>query len=1564
MKKLLLLVLFSAFFSITGNSQNSMWTATSNVRISSSEKSDRTTMPSDFLLYHLNLVAFKTLLETASLDSSGQLSNLQVSFPNPDGTLENYLVYEAPVMEQGLALKYPTIKSYIAKGINDPTASMRFSITTFGLHAMLTSGRAGTFYIDSYTKDLQNYIVYSKKSIASTKPFSCLVQDEVDAAAGVLLKSQSTFANDGLFRQYRLAMACTIEYAAFHVNAAGLGAGTLAQKKAAVLAAMVVTMTRVNGIYEKDMSLRMNLVANNDLVIFIDSDSFDNDNANVLIDQSQPVIDANIGNGNYDIGHTVSTGDGGMASLGAICINSSKAIGITGSPGPVGDIFDVDYVAHEIGHQFGAEHTFNNSCDENRSDANAAEPGSGSTIMAYAGICSPNIQNNSDAYFHAFSIAQMTTRVLATSCAASTSNGNFAPVVDAGPDYTIPRGTAFILKGAATDANNDALTYCWEQTDVEISTQNPLQTSTSGPNFRSRSPISTPDRYMPRFEDVLNNNLAPFWEVVPNVARTMKFALTVRDNRTPNGGQTNRDDTVITTSSFGPFLVNAPNSNISWVAGSNQNVTWAVAGTDSNGINALFVDILLSTDGGLTFPILLASKVPNDGSETISVPNNSGMINRVMVRGYKHIFYDISNNWLSISAAPSSFAVAFSGIAETQNTSVCSTNTPSFTIDYTALGGFNSSTSFSATGTPNGSTVSFSPNPISTSGTVTMTLGNISSALGDFQIIVNATSGEVTKTVPFYLSILLTPVVLTSPANNSTGASSNSNLSWTSSLDATSYDVQVATNNTFTAIVSSGNVTTNSYSVTGLSANTTYFWRVLPKNLTCTGVYGSAFQFTTGSISCATTPSSNVPVSISASGTPTITSTLNIPVGASITDLNVILNISHTWISDLTVTLTSPTGTVVTLFTGICTDSDNAVATFDDSGVAIICGANPAISGTVTPNSSLAAFNGQNSTGVWTLTISDAFNHDGGALNSWSLNMCTSQPVVLWTGATNTDWSTATNWTNSLVPNGSYSIEIPLGNPILETSFTLQSGKNLKITGTGSLTLSPTANLNIQGNADFGGLPVTLQSNASGTASIGQVLGTILNATNVTVERYIPARRAWRILTAPLTATSGNMINVNWQGTSGEGVLLFSPDASMIGYVAGGNAPNIRKYNAGWQNINNLEAEPMFGDLATDTKAFLVFPTGPVGSGNIETGATETTLRPKGQLITGTVSHTSLAVNTFHVLANPYASAINPVDLITNNAGQKLWLIRSSIGNFGAYVTFDGTDWSLPLPAPSGSEAYIQSGQGFFVRSPSVNSFTIAESDKVSGSSNYWLLKNPSESSDVSTVDRIRVLLYKQMDNNWTIADGTLTVNYASGSNEVDAMDSNKISNFNESIMFRNAATSLSIEHRRLPQVNDIQNLRMTGTTALPYQLRVLIENYSNSTLLPILEDTVSGSFTALPVNGSEVIVPFTGVLATTTNPDNRFRIIYQTNLSNVDASPLVASVFPNPVLNNQLNVHLEANAVHAEYTITNLLGQFIQKGTFANTQNVITLSSNSEGFYILSIRQNGKSFTTKIYVQ
>src|SRR5690606_11520362 len=372
--------------------------------------------------------------------------------------------------------------------------------------------------------------------------------------------------------------------------------------------------------------------------------------ANTLIDQSQSVINGTIGFNNYDIGHTVATNTSGLAQMYSPC-STSKAKVVTGISQPVGDPSDIDYVAHEMGHQWGANHTFNNSCSGNRNNSTAIETGSGSTIMAYAGICPPNVQFNSDAYFHAISLAEMDTFVNnQATCSTNTSTNIVAPVITSILNYSIPRGTAFVLRGNATDVDSNNLTYCWEQTNPQVSTQPPVSSSTSGPNFRSVAPSASPNRYMPSLQNVLNGNLTPTWEVVPFVGRSMNFALTVRDNDSPFGGQTARANMIVTTSgSIGPFSVTSQNTTTPWTTTTQQTITWDVAGTTNAPVNTSHVNILLSTDGGMTYPIVLAANTPKDGSEQITVPGVNTNSGRIMVEAVNNIYFAINSAPISIT---------------------------------------------------------------------------------------------------------------------------------------------------------------------------------------------------------------------------------------------------------------------------------------------------------------------------------------------------------------------------------------------------------------------------------------------------------------------------------------------------------------------------------------------------------------------------------------------------------------------------------------------------------------------------------------------------------------------------------------------------------------------------------------------------------------------------------------------------------------------------------------------------------------------------------------------------
>ncbi|TRW22407.1 T9SS type A sorting domain-containing protein [Flavobacterium zepuense] len=592
-------------------------------------------------LFNLNMQGLKAALANAPLRGSGT-SKLVISFPDADGVMQRYRIIEAPVMEAELAARYPEIKSYAGQGVDDPMATIRFSVSPLGLQTMTMAADKSAVFIEPYATDLSTYSVYKRadKTIPFSK-FDCQVMDHASKSINGSPSTLRPNADDSTLRTYRLAMSVTGEYTAYY-------GGT----KALALAAINATMTRVNGVFEKDFGVHMNLIANNDAVIYTSAstDPYGSTDANYN-SQLQSTLTSVIGNANYDIGHLMSAigNNGNAGCIGCVCA-SGKGSGFTTSTAPLGDNFDIDFVAHEMGHQFGANHTFTFS---NEGTGVQNEPGSGTTIMGYAGITgATDVQPHSDPFFHAVSIQQVTNYVKSTSCQTNTPTGNAVPTANAGSDYTIPKGTPFMLTASGTDANADALTYCWEQMNSGTSTTTyPSVTATSGPAFRSFVPSTSGVRYFPRLATIKTGATSWQWEAVPNVARTLNFRVTVRDNHA-GGPANNSDDMVVTVNATaGPFVVTAPNTATSWAVGSAQTVTWNVAGTTANGVNTANVDILLSTDGGDTYPITLLSGTPNDGSQAITVPNNPGTLNRIMVKGSNHIFFDISNTNFTITTS-------------------------------------------------------------------------------------------------------------------------------------------------------------------------------------------------------------------------------------------------------------------------------------------------------------------------------------------------------------------------------------------------------------------------------------------------------------------------------------------------------------------------------------------------------------------------------------------------------------------------------------------------------------------------------------------------------------------------------------------------------------------------------------------------------------------------------------------------------------------------------------------------------------------------------------------------
>ncbi|TDO84063.1 putative secreted protein (Por secretion system target) [Flavobacterium chryseum] len=663
MSKQLLFLLF-IFCCIEVHAQNDdLWQKSSGSVLNKSVSSSN----SDKLYYKLNADFLKAKLSSTT-NKTSKSSSTEITIPNSNGILERFTVWESSNFEPELQAKYPEIRSYQGKGLDDKSAKIHFSVSPIGTQTMVLRADKPSEFIEQNPDDTSEYVLFTSQN--NFKPTSKLVCSLKDQATNKSLtnKTAKTAANNKVFKTLRLALSCTGEYTAYF-------GGT----KAGALAGMNATMSRVNGILNNDLAVGLVLIANNDAVVYTNAttDPYSNASKGTSVDtdgndfwskEVQSTLTTVIGEGNYDIGHLfgASGGGGNAGCIGCVCDSPtpSNAIGkgsayTSPSDGkPQGDTFDIDFVVHELGHQLGANHTFSFDAGE-RTGVNV-EPGSGSTIMGYAGITDYDVQSNSDDYFAYVSISQIQNNLATKSCPASTALTNNSPTINAGADYTIPISTPFILTGTGSNTDGNTITYTWEQNDSATSTSGDTSlayaTKPDGPLFRSFTPTTSPVRYMPSYNSVLQNRLTTTWESVSSIARTLHFTLTGRDNAALVPPQTNTDEAIITVASFaGPFAVTSQNTtDLGLQQGTNQAITWSVNSTNTlQGSTA--VNIKLSTDGGLTFPVVLAANTPNDGSETVTIPTSvvSATNCRILVEPVANIYYALNSKSFAIGYTPS-----------------------------------------------------------------------------------------------------------------------------------------------------------------------------------------------------------------------------------------------------------------------------------------------------------------------------------------------------------------------------------------------------------------------------------------------------------------------------------------------------------------------------------------------------------------------------------------------------------------------------------------------------------------------------------------------------------------------------------------------------------------------------------------------------------------------------------------------------------------------------------------------------------------------------------------------
>jgi len=487
-------------------------------------------------------------------------------------------------------------------------------------------------------------------------------------------KSQITLSNGTDLRRFRLAAVCTGEFYVLNGN-----------NDADVEDEITAVVMGINVIFRKDLAVQFQL-----LTPFLyknkNTDPFDPPSSgdNRPTEASQGVNMAFPNVSSYDVGHAFHKseendgwGSGGIAQLNAVCNDNisnggaAKARGWSGSFNTSGNGF-IALTAHEFAHMYGATHTFNGdggfdggtTCTDAHENISAYEIGSGTTIMSYNGLCDEdqNIQSSGelDNYFHVHSIAQMLEFLNSGGvCSNDLPLSNTPPNVTAnscGGVFTVPKNTPFYLQGSATDGENDLLTYCWEQYDEDGSSNptrgkigNAAATDNRAPLFRSFPPSEESIRYFPSLQTVAQGNSSSPFEVLSAVSRSMNFQLTVRDNNEEGGGIAS-DETQVTVSNNGPLSV----QNINAItAGEEFSFAWSTNNTEDLCTKA---KVLMSIDGGMTFPFTIASDVDySSGSTMITLSSDfpgteEGRLMLVCDDQECYSFFDVSNNNIQINS--------------------------------------------------------------------------------------------------------------------------------------------------------------------------------------------------------------------------------------------------------------------------------------------------------------------------------------------------------------------------------------------------------------------------------------------------------------------------------------------------------------------------------------------------------------------------------------------------------------------------------------------------------------------------------------------------------------------------------------------------------------------------------------------------------------------------------------------------------------------------------------------------------------------------------------------------
>jgi len=955
-----------------------------------------------------------TLNKNKLFTTASSKSKETISFPNEFGQTEQFTVEEIEVLSLSLSKAYPNIKTYVGQSLERANVYARWSSSPMGINAMLTSAN-GRFFIQPKRNGNQNEHLFYKRGGSLYDDFerlNCLVDSKLfskqsEAQIKILKGANSKAVSTQNLKTYRIAVSATAEFTQFF----GDDDDSNGTNKEDAFVQVVSTINRINEVFGIDFGVRLELVSSANLLYDDpETDPYGDD----FNEEIQEVLTDSFGESNYDIGHLFDYGDanGNAGSVGNVCSNGRKGSAFTSHPfvdtSGVGqflnDYFDIDFVAHEIGHQFGAYHTFSH---ETEGSGVNSEPGSGSTIMGYAGITGlDDLQNHSDPYFHYNSIVNVAAYLARFSCQSTSDIDNQTPTVDAGLDVVIPIGTAYTLEAVATDPDEDALTYCWEQLNSGLATQaNFGPTSESGSNNRSFLPTNTPVRTVPSMSRVLAGKLTQTnpqnpedWQTVSLVNRSLSWGITVRDRTETNSvstGQTAQDfRTISVIEDAGPFEITSQNTNtVVWKTGANEFISWNVNNTDQAPINTETVSIYLSLDGGENFDTLLVSNTLNDGQYDFVVPVSFSATNtRIKIVPDNGIYFAINSQ--SFVIAERAFATPFQIVSK----KICDPTALSYNFTLNYYQDFTGTVTYSLQGVPSGINHLINPNSSSTSQEQgTISLSNLSTLdPGSYSITLVASSGDLVERQDFRFiskqSNFETPIGL-HPDSSDALQPLKPLMNWEADENADQYILQLSTSSTFESLVISSTIATNNFSpFFNLEGETTYFWRVKGFNVCGESSFSETQNFKTDLVDCSPIGAASLPVSLQDAVASQIGITYAEVYMANdykISDLNVEFSIEHTWLSDMVLTLISPDGTEVILASNIGGSGSNFENTiFDQEATNLTEDSSAPFTGSFRPEGDLSVFVGTSSFGKWRLKIEDIGPLDSGRIVLFNLNFC------------------------------------------------------------------------------------------------------------------------------------------------------------------------------------------------------------------------------------------------------------------------------------------------------------------------------------------------------------------------------------------------------------------------------------------------------------------------------------------------------------------------------------------------------------------------------------------------